>query len=272
MRLMLNASITVILIFLLCSCTNDQDKKVYQALDNGFTSSYKLINQQNQIVLSVLENKKWEAASKKRADLWYPRALAIKQSSDGMINYIELKKATFKKDEVSNIYDSLERYKQFVLNVDPSIREDFYNHIILVDSAISGNGKMRNSSALGLSYLQNNVAMTANKLLNFCNEHVGAFIENFDKYSAIVGQNTKYAKVGDEIEIVAGIGSFSRAANPSISVAGVNIPIGEDNAVHYKFAAPNQIGKHRMPVKIEFINEEGKSLTITKEVEFTVIK
>jgi hypothetical protein len=276
MRLMLNGTMIVTIIVLLCSCTNDKERKVYQALDNGFTSSYKLISRQNQIVLASLENKKWEPATSEKASVWYEKALAIKKSSDSMMEYIGKLKTTNQKekDKMIELYDSLEKYKRYVLSIDPIIQNEFYNKISLVDSSIRNEEETLQSdiSIPLLSSFQNNLAMAENKLLSFCHDQTARTILICMQDMPIVFQNAKYVRPGDQIEITAGVGKFMRMVDEKIIIAGENIGINESAVATYKIKAPSQIGKHTFPVRIEYKDQDGKLQWITKEVEFTVMK
>jgi hypothetical protein len=275
MRLMLNGCIGLFLISSLSSCSNGKEETVFKIFDNGFTASYKLINHQSEIVLDALQNKKLEQATAMKAAIWYDKASAIKQSSNAMMRYLEKMKSSEQKQKskAHEAYDSLNRFKQFVLSLDPYLFSEF-NTLIIADSLVEKDEEVLQGFAAEpmLAYIQNNVAMATNMLIRFCNEQVSSSFDRYDVYSAIIAQNSSYLKPGDQIEITAGIGAFSRAASPSISVAGINMTIGEDAAVHYKSSAPNQIGKHTIPVKIEFRDQDGRPQTIIKDVEFTVVK
>jgi hypothetical protein len=275
MRLMLKGYFTFALITFLSSCSNNNEETIYKTLTDGFTASYKLINRQSETELAVLQNKKLEPATAMKATIWHERALAIRESSKAMMKYIGKMKTSeqMQKSKAYEAYDSLNRFKEFILNIDPLLRSEFSN-LILADSSVEKNVEVLEGFAAEpmLTYIQNNIAIAENRLIRFCNEQVSTSFDRYDTYSAIIAQNSKYVKPGDQIEITAGIGAFSRAASPSISVAGINMAIEEDAAVHYKSSAPNQIGKHIIPVKIEFRDQDGRPQLITKDVEFTVMK
>src|SRR5206468_11828538 len=69
-----------------------------------------------------------------------------------------------------------------------------------------------------LSKFQNDVKTSENKVAAFCHEQVGKVVVRFDTYGAIVGQSSNYLMPGQEIEIMAGVGAFSKAAAPRISI------------------------------------------------------
>jgi hypothetical protein len=271
MRFLLQGFYIVFVLPVLCSCSNNKKEKVYQILHDGLTTSYKLINQQNQLLLSSLENKTWNAATAEKGKIWYPKALAVKQRTDALISSIEKMKGQSVKP---TLFDSLEVFKTYILNIDPLIKEEFHNKIILTDSGKYFDYEILdgNSGSAILSYFQNNVVMSANKVISFCDEQVVDNSFYFTTFSAVVGQSSKYVRPSDEVEIFAGVGSFSRRTNPIVRVRGEEVPLSEDATAQYKFSAPNQIGKHQIPVEIEYSDQDGKRQIIYKTVEYTVMK
>jgi gliding motility-associated protein GldM len=72
----------------------------------------------------------------------------------------------------------------------------------------------------------------------------------------------------DEITITGGIGAYSSAALPQISVNGVNVPVVDGQGI-YKFKASGA-GSHKVPVTIKYKDQKGIDKVETKEVEYTV--
>ena len=120
-----------------------------------------------------------------------------------------------------------------------------------------------------LSKFQNDVKTSENRVVAFAHEQVGKVAVRFDTYTAIVGQSTNYAMPGQEIEIMAGVGAFSKAAQPQITINGQGAALGEDGAARMQ-SCRWWIGAHSVPVTIGYIDQEGKPQTITKTVEYTV--
>ena len=50
----------------------------------------------------------------------------------------------------------------------------------------------------------------------------------------------------NEIEITAGVGAFSKAAIPTVTIEGQNVPLGVDGAAHRKMNA-GLVGNHTIP-------------------------
>jgi len=120
-----------------------------------------------------------------------------------------------------------------------------------------------------LSKFQNDVKTTENKVISFCHEKVGAVEVIQDAFAALALANTTNALPGQEIEITAGVGGFSKKISPKITIAGQTQTVGDDGAVHYKFKASN-LGSNSIPVVIEYTDQNNKVQKITKTVEYVV--
>jgi gliding motility-associated protein GldM len=120
-----------------------------------------------------------------------------------------------------------------------------------------------------LSKFQNDIRTTENRVVSLLHEQVGKVEVRYDKFAAIVGQNTNYVMPGQEIEINAGVGAFSSAAAPSITINGQGAPLGPDGQAKLKVQGGG-LGKHTVPVVISFKDQDGIMQTVRKDVEYTV--
>ncbi len=174
-------------------------------------------------------------------------------------------------------------YKAALLAIDPAIKKEIENDIqINLETPKSQDGKVRAwdityfnmvptiASLTILSKFQNDIKTSENKVVAYYHAQVGKVEVVFDSYAAIVGQNSNYLMPGQELEITAGVGAFSKKAQPTISIGGANVSIGEDGSAHYKTAGGG-IGQHTIPVKITFFNQyTNKQETIDKTITYTV--
>jgi gliding motility-associated protein GldM len=120
-----------------------------------------------------------------------------------------------------------------------------------------------------LSKFQNDIKTSENTVVAFCHEQVGKVEVRFDTYAAIVGQNSNYLMPGQELEITAGVGAFSKAATPIVTIGGQTYPIGAEGTATAKLPA-GAIGARSVPVRISYTDQEGKQQVIEKNVEYKV--
>jgi hypothetical protein len=281
-------------VFTLLSCSSSKDHStIFKALNEGLNNSSKTIKRESEFVYSALEEKRKDPATAYRGDIWEPKALLLKSRSSQIISYIRNITASLKNDEDvqlvfqkneegKKLYDTLNSYKKDILKIDLLIHEEFGNNLNFLplsgDSTLSKdefdkkyfrNASISEAIAL-LSKLENNVVITENRIAVFCLEQIPSHGDDYTMYSAIVAQSSSHAKAGEELEIIAGVGAFTRRGNPVILINDKNIPISEDGTAHFKFKALNEAGEHRMRVRIEFTDQDGKKQWIIKEVVYSV--
>lgn len=120
-----------------------------------------------------------------------------------------------------------------------------------------------------LSKFQNDVKNAESQLVDYFHSKVGEVAIVYDKFQAIASANTSYAFPGDEIQITAGVGAFSEAARPTITIGGQNVPLGADGAALWKTTA-NGVGKKVVDVVIEFAKPDGTKERVSKKIEYEV--
>lgn len=176
----------------------------------------------------------------------------------------------------------LQAYKQKMISIDPSLKgevESFMQQINLnAPVTKSGNKSWENAyfhmvptvaATTMLSKFQNDIKTAENRVVSLFHEQVGKVVVRYDAFAAIVGQSSNYIMPGQEIEISAGVGAFSRAAQPQISINGQGVAIGAEGQATLKVNGGG-LGKHSVPVVIRFMDQDGKIQTVTKNVEYTV--
>jgi len=136
--------------------------------------------------------------------------------------------------------------------------EDAYFHMVPTVAALTI-----------LRKFQNDVKTSENKIVSHIHEQVGKVEVIFDAFEAIVGQNSKYLMPGQELEITAGLGAFSKSKVPDIYIGGGKVATNDKGMAVYKTAA-GSIGSHTIPVKVAFVDQDGKPQERTFNVEYTV--
>lgn len=175
----------------------------------------------------------------------------------------------------------LKDYKAAMLAIDPEIKTQFASTLSVDGAAATGqDGKVKSftdayfhmtptvAGITLLSKFQNNVKNSENQVVTFCHAKVGEVKVKFDKTGVLIGQSANYVMPGQEIEVTAGIGAYSSAAAPQISINGSGVSV-VDGQGKYKFPASGA-GPHTVPVTIRYKDQDGNEKTETKNVEYTV--
>jgi gliding motility-associated protein GldM len=185
--------------------------------------------------------------------------------------------------EGKKLLAKLEDFKKKMWAIDPLIAAEFKNSLqintTIPPTQDKATGKTWESAYFHmvptvaaitiLSKFQNDIRTSENKVVTFCHEQVGKVVVRFDQFATILGQSSNYLMPGQEIEITAGVGAFSKAAAPSITINGQGATLAEDGAARMKFAAGG-IGNHSIPVHFVYTDQEGKKVTVDKTVQYTV--
>lgn len=185
------------------------------------------------------------------------------------------------KDRGTQFEKKLKDYKEAMLAIDPEIRAKFINSFPVDVATLYGPDKKPQTFTTAyfhmtptvagitlLSKFQNNVKNAENQVVTFCHAKVGEVQVKFDKTGVLVGQSSNYVMPGQEIQITAGIGAYSSAALPSISMNGSSVPVIEGKGT-YKFQATGA-GKHTVPVTVRYKDQDNNDKVETQEVEYTV--
>lgn len=120
-----------------------------------------------------------------------------------------------------------------------------------------------------LSKFQNDVKNSEAQLVDYFHSKIGEVKIVYNKFQAIATSNTTYAMPGDPVEITAGVGAFSDAAKPRISINGQSMPLGPDGTALFKTSASGT-GEHTVNVNIEFNKPDGTVEHVNKVVKYTV--
>lgn len=120
-----------------------------------------------------------------------------------------------------------------------------------------------------LSKFQNDVKNSEAQIVDYCHKMIGEVEVIFDEFQAFAGTNSQYLMPGQELEITAGVGAFSKAAKPTIFVNGSNVPLNNEGTAVYKTVV-NGAGEHVVNVKIEYYKPDGTKAIKERPVKYTV--
>jgi gliding motility-associated protein GldM len=281
-------------------------KTVNRSLENTNTT----VNQSTETIMKSLLDKTKDASTMERANIWYPKAQQVTSISQKLYEYLgDLKNkiltaaggkpgdsdSKFKEDnldivtrlmikqgEGKKLKDLLEKYTKDIKGVDPEIDSAFKTSFVDVSNP-PGNDKKTKPwdiayfhmvpTVAGLTILskfQNDIRTAENKVVAYCHQKVGEVKVVFDAYAAIVGQNSTYLMPGQNIEIKAGVGAFSKAARPTISIGGNSVPLLDSGFARQSMPA-GAMGPHTIPVTVKYFNQiSGKEEVLNYDVKYIV--
>ncbi|MBX2931736.1 MAG: gliding motility protein GldM [Chitinophagaceae bacterium] len=121
-----------------------------------------------------------------------------------------------------------------------------------------------------LSKFQNDIRNAEAQVVELLHKKVGEVKIKYDQFKAIANASASYVMPGEEIIINAGVGAFSSAAKPSVTIDGAGAQALPDGSYEYKFSAPTAAGEYTKKVRISFIKPDGTTATVDKDIKYTV--
>lgn len=277
--------------------------EAFKTVDQSLVTSNANIETSNATLFKSFAAKKAEAATREKAMEWGRIADAAKAESDKMFNSIETLKAELRKESGENLAegktyklddlnassrlmdtkkkgkeldDQLKTFKKNILNLHPEIKQQFATTFPVDVDPNSPNDSLTKSFRMMptvaaitlLSKIQNNVRNAENQVITFAHNKIGEVAVRFDKTGVLLGQSSNYVMPGQEVVITAGVGAYSSAAAPQITIGGAPQQVVDGQAV-YKVTASGA-GPRKIPVTIKYKNQDGKEMVETKEIEYVV--
>lgn len=176
----------------------------------------------------------------------------------------------------------LEEYKQNMLSIDPTIRAQFEkNFPVNTVPPLSLEGKQKDftqsffhmtptvAALTMLSKFQNNVKNAESEIVTYCHNQIGAVKVIYDQFAALVGQSSNYVMPGQQVQITAGVGAYSKAAQPQITINGASSSLDADGRANYTLTASGG-GDHSVPVVVRYVKPDGTTETKSFDVKYTV--
>lgn len=214
-------------------------------------------------------------------------AAGLKMTKDGKEDYkednLDASTRLFETEGKGKELESrLKAYRESMLNLDPAIRKEFEKTLpidMTVPETKEGIKKdfttaffHMTPTVAGLTMLskfQNNVKNAENQVVTFAHNQIGAVKVIYDQFAALVGQSSNYVMPGQPVEITAGVGAYSKAAQPQISINGVGQSLDADGRAVYKLQASGT-GPRNVPVNVTYTKPDGTKESKSFNVEYTV--
>lgn len=304
----------LVLTALLALNVSSEILNAFKVVDASLVTSNDNLSKSNKILYQSLESKLKDPVTAAKAAPWNERAIQAQKLSNEMTSYLdelklELKKESgltmiegkesYKEDNLdaatrlfgdgdngkkkgTELESKLKKFKEDMLNIDPSIRKEFETTFAVDVAPIkSQDGTVKpftesyfhmvpSTAAITLlSKFQNNIKNAENQVVTYCQAQVGAVKVVYDQFVPLVGQNSNYVMPGQEVEITAGVGAFSAAARPTVNINGSNAVLGPDGIARSKFVASGA-GERTVPVRVTFTKPDGTTETKDIPVKYTV--
>ncbi len=181
------------------------------------------------------------------------------------------------------LYAKLQKFREELLGIDPGIKKDVGPNLPL-DLSIPKTNNQAGKDDWSFEYFhmtpsvaaltimskfQNDIKNSEAQVVEYCHKEIGEVEIVYDEFKAFAGTNSQYLMPGEELVITAGMGAFSKAAKPSITVDGVSVPLNPDGAAEYKTTVSSP-GANVKKIRITYTKPDNTIATVEKEVKYTV--
>lgn len=280
--------------------------EAFKKVDTSLVNSNKNIDVANNTLFKSFAAKQADPVTKENALKWGAKADQAKKLSDELMVYLDGLKTelidasgpkteedgtkSYKLDDLnaaSRIMDTdkkgkaldekLKAYKAAMLNIDPEIKTAFANtfpvDVDINDTKDGTTASFRMMPTVAaitlLSKMQNNVKNAENQVVTFAHNKIGEVKVIYDKFAAIVGQSSNYVMPGEKVTVTAGVGAYSTAAQPQITIGGVPVAVNADGVAIKEFSAEGG-GERNIPVVVNYTKPDGTKATISYPLKYTV--
>jgi gliding motility-associated protein GldM len=280
----------------------------FRTVNNSLANANIIIETKNQGIFQSFEKKMSDPKTAEKAKIWNDKASQAKTYADNLYDYIEslkgdLMKASgqempggeYKEDNIDaptrvlveggrgkDLFQKLSQYRNNLLNIDPDIKREF-DKTLPIDLSTPKTYSQGNSdwasayfrmtptiaSITMLSKFQNDVKNSEAQVVDYCHRKVGEVEVVYNEFQAFAGTNSQYLMPGQELVITAGVGAFSKAAKPNISVDGAGVGLNTEGVAEYKTKVGGP-GSYTKTVNIRFLKPDGTTANVAKKVEYTV--
>jgi gliding motility-associated protein GldM len=184
--------------------------------------------------------------------------------------------------EGKNLQQKLERFKADLLGIDPQIGAFFKNSLPIDLTMPEVRDETNNTWSAAyfrmtptiaaitiLSKFQNDVKNSEAQIVEYCHNKIGRVQVVYNEFQAFAGTNSQYLMPGQELQITAGVGAFSKEAKPTVTIDGSTVGLNAEGVAEYKSIVGGP-GTYTKRVKISFVKPDGSVGTVEKDIQYTV--
>jgi gliding motility-associated protein GldM len=296
----------------------------FKTFDDSFNKSNIALRARSQKLINDFDADQNKNVPAEKIAEWKPRAIKVNELSEDIFQFVDKLKlelqqesgltadGKFKEDDLEattrllvegkakskikrgeELYKLLEKYKEDLAKIDPSISRKTSNLPLNLnipklynkdDEAIVNKMAAPEKwayiyfhmtptiAALAmLSKFQNDIRSSQTQLIEFCYSQINTVELPPNSFGVIASANATIVTPGDAVEITAGLGAYNSESKPNIIIDGANVPIGPDGTAIYKMTA-STAGDYTKRVTITYTNPiTGKQETKTSDVKFKVV-
>lgn len=225
-----------------------------------------------------------EAGYEKAKDTSNGRNPIFKEDNLEAATRLFVEEAPIGKGKGKDLFKKLENFRKGLLAIDTAVNEEL-SRTLPIDLTIPKTQSAGNAGSWEAAYFrmtptiaaltilskfQNDIRNAEAQVVELCHKKIGEVELVYDQFKVIANANASYVMPGEEMLINAGIGAFSSAAKPNVTVNGAATQSLPDGSYEYKFKAEGSAGSYSKKVRIVYVKPDGTSAVEEKEIKYTV--
>jgi gliding motility-associated protein GldM len=182
------------------------------------------------------------------------------------------------------LHDKLAKFKTDLLAIDPEFAKQ-YGSQLPIDLSMPKSNNAASKKDWGTAYFnmtptiaaltilskfQNDVKNSEAMAVEYCHQQVGAVKLILDQFTAFAGTNSTYFMPGQELQITAGVGAFSKGARPIVTIDGQSQQLNDSGFVRYKTNVGGTGNNYVKHVVIQYTKPDGTTAQVSKDITYNV--
>ncbi len=269
-----------VIVFSSCGRKERDKEFVVKMLGEELENSYKHISKSTDKIYLMLEQKLYDPNTIERTAVWIPYAKNVQEQFNIIYKNINSLERS-KKNDLYYLVKKITEAKKKLLEIAPEISKGFSKNIDDLDKPLDSLVALKKETSLEgipklyqltlLKKIKCNSKILENSIISFClNESNHIYLTLDSEFPCLhIGQNYGHLKNGETLRIQAAIVTASQKINERININGETVANSYGVGV-YDIKVKGDTGVHKIPVEITFFDENGKSQTSKKYVEYTI--
>jgi hypothetical protein len=299
-------------IFILCaaitlhSCKGRSDSEQLVQVNESLVNSNQLVTGDIQCVIHSLEQKLVDPQTMIEAKIWAPPAFEAEKIGAKLNQYIDsleidiqskqvyiedslhtlfIKLANYRLDLSHLLYPEILRYPLLKAAIErlnnniPVLYQYPYNSALEAEASTFKNWREKSFGdlqpailKLALSKIHNDILISAYQIIHYCDTHLKDISTWVDKYQMIATLSSSVVKAGQPIEVTVGLWPFGAYLHSVITINGDSTKLNEDGVTIANVKASEKIGKHIIPVRIQYWRSDGACFIHEKPLKYTSVE
>jgi hypothetical protein len=269
-------------VIVFCSCgRRERDEEFFvEAFGEQLDNSAEYISKSTDNIYLMLQNSLYDSKTKYKAEFWYPKAKKVQLEFNSIYKNIDSLRDC-KQIDIASFIKKVTIIKNNLLQFDPEIGHEYLKELSILLHPFDSLSLLNNGTYFDdfsnsykqsiLSKVRCNCKMLENNISNFClsESKVFGFCFFWEQEFFHVGQNYSHLKVGETLKIQTAVMKTLVKANERIKINGV-LQGHTSGVATYELKVSGDTGLHKIPVEITFVDENGKAMTKTNDVEYTI--